>query len=53
MPETGVVMRQVQIDLGGTAPASFDNAAVDGLALVLGQEAFAGIEASDVMVGVA
>lgn len=47
-------MRQVQIDLGGTIVAtSITNAAVDGLALVVGQEAFAGIKPSDVMVGVA
>lgn len=47
-------MCQVQIDLGGTiVAASIAKAAVDGLALVVGQEAFAGIKASDVTVGVA
>jgi molybdopterin-binding protein len=40
--------------VGGTiVTASITNAAVDGLALVVGPEAFAVVKASDVMVGVA
>lgn len=52
--EKGTVTSHVQIDVGSTiVTASITNAAVDGLALVVGQEAFAVVKASDVMVGVA
>lgn len=51
--EPGVVTTIVRIDLGGGAvvTSSITRAAADELALKVGDEAFAVIKASDVMVG--
>ena len=50
--ETGNVTTHVKIDIGGTiVTASITNEAVDELGLRAGQEAYAIIKASDVMVG--
>jgi molybdopterin-binding protein len=50
----GATTAHVRIDVGGTTvTASITNEAVEELGLKAGQEAFAIIKASDVMVGVA
>jgi molybdopterin-binding protein len=50
----GATTAHVRIDVGGTTvTASITNEAVDELGLKVGQEAFAIIKASDVMVGLA
>jgi molybdopterin-binding protein len=50
----GATTAHVRIDVGGTTvTASITNEAVEELGLRAGQEAFAIIKASDVMVGVA
>jgi len=50
----GATTAHVRIDVGGTTvTASITNEAVDELGLKVGQDAFAIIKASDVMVGVA
>jgi len=50
----GATTSHVRIDLGGGAivTASITNEAVDELLLAVGQDAYAVIKASDVMVGV-
>jgi molybdopterin-binding protein len=48
----GATTAHVKIDVGGTVvTASITNAAVDDLKLAPGQEAYAVIKASDVMIG--
>lgn len=48
----GATTAHVKIDLGGTVvTSSITNQAVDELALAVGDEAYAVIKASDVMVG--
>jgi molybdopterin-binding protein len=51
----GATTAHVKIEIGGriVVTSSITNAAVDELGLKVGQEAFAIIKASDVMVGVA
>jgi molybdopterin-binding protein len=51
--EKGTTTAHVQIDIGGGAivTASITNEAVDDLGLKAGDEAFAVIKASDVMIG--
>ncbi len=50
----GATTAHVRIDVNGTIiTASITNEAVDELKLKVGQEAFAVVKASDVMVGVA
>jgi len=51
----GATTAHVMIEIGGriVVTSSITNAAVDELGLKVGQEAFAIIKASDVMVGVA
>jgi molybdopterin-binding protein len=50
----GATTAHVRIDVGGTTvTASITNEAVEELGLKIGQQAFAIIKASDVMVGVA
>jgi len=50
----GATTAHIRIDVNGTVvTASITNEAVDELGLQVGQEAFAIIKASDVMVGVA
>lgn len=50
----GATTAHVRIDVGGTiVTASITNDAVDELGLQVGDEAFAIIKASDVMVGIA
>lgn len=50
----GATTAHIRIDVSGTiVTASITNHAVDELGLQVGQEAFAIIKASDVMVGVA
>jgi molybdopterin-binding protein len=51
----GATTAHVKIEIGGRiiVTSSITNAAVDELGLKVGQEAFAIIKASDVMVGVA
>jgi molybdopterin-binding protein len=50
--QKGATTAHVRIDVNGTiVTASITNQAVDELQLVVGQEAFAIIKASDVMVG--
>ena len=49
----GATTAHVRIDVGGTTvTASITNEAVDDLGLKVGQDAFAIIKASDVMVGI-
>jgi molybdopterin-binding protein len=49
----GATTAHVRIEVNGTVvTASITNAAVDELGLTLGQDAYAVIKASDVMVGV-
>lgn len=49
----GATTAHVKLDVGGAiVTASITNAAVDDLGLVVGQEAYAIIKASDVMIGV-
>jgi molybdopterin-binding protein len=51
--QKGATTAHVRIDVNGTVvTASITNQAVDELQLVVGQEAYAIIKASDVMVGV-
>ena len=50
----GATTAHVRIDVNGTiVTASITNEAVDELALKVGQEAYAIVKASDVMVGIA
>jgi molybdopterin-binding protein len=51
--EKGMTTAHVRIDIGGgvTITSSITNAAVDELALKVGDEAWAVIKASDVMIG--
>jgi molybdopterin-binding protein len=52
--QKGATTAHVRIDVGGTiVTASITNEAVDELKLAVGQEAFAIVKASDVMVGIA
>ena len=49
----GQTTAQVEIDVGGTLlTASITNEAVDALKLKVGQDAYAVVKASDVMIGV-
>jgi molybdopterin-binding protein len=49
----GQTTAHVEIDVGGTLlTASITNEAVDALKLKVGQEAYAVVKASDVMIGV-
>jgi molybdopterin-binding protein len=49
----GQTTAHVEIDVGGTIlTASITNEAVDALKLKVGQEAYAVVKASDVMIGV-
>ncbi|MCF1502264.1 molybdopterin-binding protein [Afifella sp. H1R] len=49
----GATTSHVRIDIGGTViTSSITNEAVDELGLKVGQEAYAVVKASDVMVGV-
>jgi molybdopterin-binding protein len=49
----GQTTAHVEIDVGGTLlTASITNEAVDALKLKIGQEAYAVVKASDVMIGV-
>ena len=49
----GATTSHVRIDVGGTViTASITNEAVDELHLMVGQDAYAVIKASDVMVGI-
>jgi molybdopterin-binding protein len=49
----GATTAHVKIDVGGTiVSSSITNAAVDDLKLVVGQQAYAVIKASDVMIGI-
>ncbi|GLK69862.1 TOBE domain-containing protein [Hansschlegelia plantiphila] len=49
----GATTAHVRLDVGGTiVTSSITNAAVDELKLVVGQEAYAVVKASDVMIGV-
>jgi len=50
---TGATTSHVRLDIGGgaTVTASITNEAVDELGLKVGQDAYAVIKASDVMVG--
>jgi molybdopterin-binding protein len=49
----GQTTAHVEIDVGGTLlTASITNKAVDALKLKVGQEAYAVVKASDVMIGV-
>ncbi|MBG1233847.1 TOBE domain-containing protein [Aestuariivirga litoralis] len=49
----GATTSHVRIDVGGsTVTASITNEAVDELALKVGQDAYAIVKASDVMVGI-
>lgn len=49
----GATTAHVRIDVGGTiVTASITNAAVDDLGLAVGQEAYAVVKASDVMIAV-
>jgi molybdopterin-binding protein len=49
----GATTAHVRIDIGGTiVTASITNEAVDELKLQVGQEAYAIVKASDVMVGI-
>jgi molybdopterin-binding protein len=49
----GATTAHVKIDVGGTiVTASITNAAVDDLKLAVGQQAYAVIKASDVMIGI-
>jgi molybdopterin-binding protein len=49
----GATTAHVKIDVGGTiVTSSFTNAAVDDLKLAVGQQAYAVIKASDVMIGI-
>ena len=51
--EKGATTAHVRIDVGGTIITSaITNAAVEELGLVEGQEAYAVVKASDVMVGI-
>lgn len=49
----GATTAHVKLDVGGTiVTSSITNAAADELALEVGQEAYAVVKASDVMIGV-
>ncbi len=49
----GATTAHVRLDVGGTiVTSSITNAAVDELKLVVGQDAYAVVKASDVMIGV-
>ena len=49
----GATTAHVKIDVGGTVvTSSITNQAVDDLKLEVGKEAYAGVKASDVLVGV-
>lgn len=49
----GATTAHVQIDIGGAiVTASITNAAVDELGLIVGQDAYAVVKASDVMIAV-
>ena len=49
----GATTAHVRVDVNGTVvTASITNAAVDELGLAVGQEAYAVIKASDVMIGI-
>ncbi|RIY01267.1 transporter [Aureimonas flava] len=51
--EKGATTAHVRIDIGGAVVTSaITNAAVDDLGLAEGQEAYAVVKASDVMIGV-